>query len=409
MLERKQLPGTLRRSLPRLDEPDRAVSTASWRRFAPEAARGWLTRRRLIFAGLQLIFFQLLMATLTVGQTGQDETIRVETDLVTLNITVSTPRDRPGTRQQALPILGARNFTVFEDGVKQRISAFSSANEPFNLVLLIDTSGSTREDIDLIRNGARRFFDAMRADDRMAIVQFSREVELLRDLTSDRTELEEGLSLLERGTGTSFYDAIHLTVSDVLGKVRGRKVIIALTDGVDSFGHLTWEEIQPLVEQTGATIHILQLDTELFTSNGVRKDCQQPTRFELSAKQLRKYYDEYVKDGPRSIYHSHCRLKETERVAINRLLYQSARRELGQIAQLTGGMVHEIGRLSQLEEAYLRIAQTLRNVYSISYYPTNDRHDAGWRTLRVEVRPDNGPSLAASTRPGYRTRSPRSR
>jgi Mg-chelatase subunit ChlD len=58
----------------------------------------------------------------------------------------------------------------------------------------------------------------MRADDRMAIVQFSREVELLRDLTSDRTELEEGLSLLERGTGTSFYDAIHLTVSDVLAK-----------------------------------------------------------------------------------------------------------------------------------------------------------------------------------------------
>jgi len=360
-----------------------------------------LTIRRSMYAGLGLVSLLIMLAATANGQSESGSTIRVETNLVTLNIAVSDTGS-PGKMGRTIPRLEARNFTVYEDGARQEITGFSAAEVPFNLVLLIDTSGSTREDLDLIRNGASRFLDAIRPSDRLAIVQFNREVELVSDLTADRTRLEEGLRQLERGTGTSFYDAVQLTIREVLGKVDGRKVIVALTDGVDSFGHLTWEKIQPAVEQAGATIHVLRLDTELFTSEGIRKDCQHPVRFELSAKQLRKYYDEYVKQGPRSLYATHCRLGETERLEINRRLYQSARRELEQLTRLTGGSLFDVARLSQLEAAYLQIADTLRNVYSISYYPTNDRHDGRWRSVRVEVRQNSRPGLTATTRPGYR-------
>ena len=360
-----------------------------------------LTIRRSMYAGLGLVSLLIMLAATANGQSESGSTIRVETNLVTLNIAVSDTGS-PGKMGRTIPRLEAGNFTVFEDGVRQEITGFSAAEVPFNLVLLIDTSGSTREDLDLIRNGAGRFLDAIRPNDRLAIVQFNREVELVSDLTADRTRLEEGLRQLERGTGTSFYDAIQLTLDELLGNVVGRKVIVALTDGVDSFGHLTWEKIQPAVEQAGATIHVLRLDTELFTSEGIRKDCRQSTRFEFSAKQLRKYYDEYVKQGPRSLYATHCRLGETGRLEINRRLYQSARRELEQLTRLTGGSLFDVARLSQLEAAYLQIADTLRNVYSISYYPTNDRHDGRWRSVRVEVRQNSRPGLTATTRPGYR-------
>jgi len=356
---------------------------------------------RPISAAFRAALLQLLLTTLATAQTEPGSTIRVATDLVTLNISISD-RTRQGMASAALPKLGIENFTIFEDGIRQEIAAFSSTETPFNLALLIDTSGSTRDDLDLIQRGARRFFDALRTDDRLAIVQFNSQVELLRDLTADRGKLEQGLRLLDRGTGTSFYDAIKLTIEDVLGGVRGRKIIVVLTDGVDSYGHLTWERIRPVVESAGATIHVLRLDTELFTRIGIKKDCRDSGRFEFSAKQLRKYYDEYVKSGPRSPYESHCRLNEATRLDINRRLYESARHELDQLAWLTGGSVSDIGRLSELEAAYLRVANSLANVYSISYYPQNDRRDGRWRTLRVEVKKESRPGLIATTRPGYR-------
>jgi len=189
--------------------------------------------------------------------------------------------------------------------------------------------------------------------------------------------------------------------------VDGRKVIVALTDGVDSSGSQTWEKVLPLIESSGTTVHVLRLATEDFTRAGMTRDCRDPSHFEFSAKQLRKYQAEHVKDGPRAVYQSHCRLTVAERAEINRGLYETAERELDLLAGQTDGRVFPVERLSQLEEAYLEIARALRNVYTLSYYPTNERHDGEWRRLEVEVRPRNrfGAGLQASTRPGYRAKS----
>src|SRR5215471_19294136 len=186
-------------------------------------------------------------------------TIRLNTDLVTVDAIVT---DRDGNRISG--VLKASDFVIYEDGVRQAINSFSATDAPFNLVLLLDTSGSASHEIELMRRAALRFLDELRPRDRVAVIQFSKEVELLKDLTSERAEVEGALRLLKPGTGTSFYDSMKLAIDEVFKGVEGRKAVVALTDGVDSFGYTTFEQILAEVESSSVLTYFLELDTEEF-------------------------------------------------------------------------------------------------------------------------------------------------
>jgi Ca-activated chloride channel homolog len=328
------------------------------------------------------------------GKQNDIGTIRLNTDLVTVDAIVT---DRNGDRITAA--LRPSDFTIYEDGVRQTINSFSATDAPFNLVLLLDTSSSARDEIDLMRGAALRFLDELRPRDRVAVIQFSKEVELLKDLTSDRAEVEEALRLLKPGTGTSFYDSLKLAIDEVFKGVEGRKAVVALTDGVDSFGYTTFEQILTEIESSNVLTYFLELDTEEFTQAGMTRDCSDESHFEFSRKQFKKYMTEYGKGAVMSENRPHCTLSRLERMEINRRLYESARRELREMANKTGGRVYPVKDLRQLEPAYSQIAAELRTYYSMSYYPTNEKHNGKWRTLRVKV---NRPGLVAKTRPGYR-------
>jgi len=331
------------------------------------------------------------------GKQSDIGTIRFNTDLVTVDAIVT---DRNGDRITAA--LRPSDFTIYEDGVRQTINSFSATDAPFNLVLLIDTSGSASHEVELMRRAALRFLDELRPRDRVAVIQFSKEVELLKDLSSDRAEIEEALRLLKPGTGTSFYDSLKLAIDEVFKGVEGRKAVVALTDGVDSFGYTTFNQILTEVESSNILTYFLELDTEEFTQAGMTRDCSDERHFEFSRKQFKKYLTEYGKDGKGAVMSEnqpHCMLSQLERMQINRRLYESARRELREMADKTGGRVYPVKDLKQLEPAYSQIAAELRTYYSMSYYPTNEKHNGKLRTLRVKV---NRPGLVAKTRPGYR-------
>jgi VWFA-related protein len=323
---------------------------------------------------------------------GQEGTIRISTDLVSIDVAVI---ERAATKG-ALP-LKAEDFVIYEDGVRQQLSSFSTTEVPFNLVLLIDTSGSTREDLDLIRHAARRFLKQLRPQDRVAVVAFHEQVELLAELTSDRVKIEDALDKLPPGSGSSVYDAIQLSLDEVLKKIEGRKAIIALTDGVDSFGYNTWEELLPQIEQAGAGLYFLEWDTEAFAEAGMLRDCNDDLHFKFSRKQLKKYYDAARVTGIRP--DNHCLLPKEERKKINHFLYEAARSEMQAMAEKTGGLVYPVKNLEQLDPAYARLAAELRTQYSIAYYPTNDKRDGTWRKLRVEIKRQG---WKVKTRPGYR-------
>jgi VWFA-related protein len=320
--------------------------------------------------------------------------IRVETDLVMIDVTV---HDRAGMRP--VTALRAEDFVVYEDGVQQQIANFAATDAPFNLVMVIDTSGSTREEVSVMRRSAERFLEQLRPQDRIALISFNQEVELLSDLTDSRDRIERALERIRPGRGTSLYDALQLTIRDVLRKVEGRKAIVALTDGVDSYGYNTYESIQPVIEKAGASLYFLELNTEAFTEARMMRDCLDDLHFRFSRKQLKKYYERFG-DG-RTLWQmaEHCQLPPSERQQISRRLYQQARTELREMAHKSGGRVYPVAEIDLLDQAYATIAAELRTHYTIGYYPTNERHDGRWRILRVDVKRDG---LTAQTKPGYR-------
>src|SRR4029453_4062158 len=150
--------------------------------------------------------------------------IRANTGLVTVDAIVT---DRDGNRISG--VLKASDFVIYEDGARPAINSFSATDAPFNLVLLLDTSGSASHEVELMRRAALRFLDELPPRDRVAVIQFSKEVELLKDLTSERAEIEEALRLLKPGSGTSFYDSWKLAFVKFSKGLKGGRGTSALT------------------------------------------------------------------------------------------------------------------------------------------------------------------------------------
>lgn len=345
-----------------------------------------------------LLILGLYCATLAQNKAstgeGKDEILRVDTDLVSLEVNIKTKNN--GGPSKPLKI---EDFVVYEDGVRQKISNFSTMDMPFNVVILIDSSGSTSEEIGIMRKAIRRFLDKIRPQDQVAIVEFNDTISLHQDFTTDKNSIYAALDRLKPGRGTSFYDALQLTVEEVLKKIKGRNAVIALTDGVDSYGLTTYDELLPLVERSKTTLYFLEVDTEARAEQGMIRDCHDEKRFEFSEKQLKKYVQEYAEGMDSSEFEDYCRLSRLEKLQINRRLYQSARRELRELAEKTGGHVYPVKQLRLLDPVYEEIARELRTQYSIGYYPTNEKHDGTWRRVKVEIKV---PGFEATTRPGYR-------
>src|SRR5437660_3551531 len=175
-------------------------------------------------------------------EVSEGDVVRVETQLVTVPAVVTDRNGHP------LTDLRAEDFVVLEDGKAERLTNFATTETPFEIALLLDTSGSTREELGLIRDAANAFLSALRAGDRVAIIGFNNSagangtlaaVEVLSPLTDKRTVLRSAIATLGTSNGTPFYDALSRVAEEVFRdppteQFRGRRAVVALTDGVDS-------------------------------------------------------------------------------------------------------------------------------------------------------------------------------
>ena len=354
------------------------------------------------------LFLWLLVALLAAAAPAraqdQDEPVKLKADLVSLTASVT---DRSG---RAMRSLKADDFTVYEDGVRQRVEHFAATEEPFTLLLLLDISGSTHDDIELMKRAARNFLAELRFDDRVGVIVFSRDVEMIGEFTDPRARVIAAIeqtatapgsatSRFSTATGTSFYDALYLALEESpLKQVEGRKAIVCMSDGVDSTSMKTYQEVAPLVERSEASVYFLELNTEEATLEGLLKDRSDPGYLNFSPSQLARYFDEFDKDSPDRLRPREA-LSPPRKREINTGLYDLARRQMGEMATRTGGHLYAVKALADLSGVYKQIADDLRSQYSLSYYPTNRRHDGGWRQIRVEVKP---PGAAVRTRSGYR-------
>jgi Ca-activated chloride channel homolog len=322
------------------------------------------------------------------------DVVRVDTKLVSVPAVITNNAGRP------LAGLRRENFVVFEDGQPQSIANFGTTEAPFEIALLLDTSGSTRSDVELIRQAANAFISALRSSDRVAITAFNTEhrgndmtatVEVLSPLTGDRTSLQRAINNLGSANGTPFYDALDRVVREVFREapteeVRGRRAVVALTDGVDSASETDFAAARARLLGAGIACYFIQVNTEDFVEDRLLKDCADDGRLSLSAKQLERYRRVFLPRAKSEDFSNFCQMGPFERMQISRQLYNLARREMNDLSQASGGRNFVAATLQEARAAFAQVANEIGTQYSLGYYPTNKARDGKFRAIRVEVR-----------------------
>jgi Ca-activated chloride channel family protein len=327
-------------------------------------------------------------------EVGEGDVVRVDTQLVSVPaiVTNSLGRPVPGLRQD--------NFIIYEDGQKQTIANFGTTEAPFEIALLLDTSGSTRADVDLIRQAANAFINALRPGDRIAIVAFQDRasggstmaaVDLLSPLTDDRKQLSAAIANLGSSKGTPFYDALY-KIADVVFRepardaVRGRRAVVALTDGVDSTSSSNYAAARNKLLRAGVACYFIEVNTEDFVEDRLLKDCRDDGQLNLSAVQLERYRQIFVPNARSEDYGDFCQMGPFQRLQISRDLYNLARREMDDLARLSGARNFAAATLQDARAAFAKVAADIGTQYSLGYYPTNKARDGKFRSIKVEVR-----------------------
>lgn len=339
-------------------------------------------------------------------EVGEGDVLRVDTQLVSVPAVV--------TNGLGHPVAGLRqgNFTLFEDGQPQPIANFGTTEAPFEVALLLDTSGSTRADVALIRQAANAFIEALRPGDRIAIVAFNTArrgpaslatVDLLSKLTDDRKALRRAMEQLGASNGTPYYDALERIADEVFREppreeVRGRRAVVALTDGVDSTSDSDFAVARARLLRAGVACYFIQVNTEDFVEDRLLKDCQDDGRLTLSTKQIERYRRVLLqaKGDDRDF----CQMGQFERMQISRELYTLARREMNDLARTSGGRNFAAANLQDARAAFAQVATEIGTQYSLGYYPTNKARDGKFRAIRVEVKGPAG-KTDVRAREGY--------
>lgn len=187
----------------------------------------------------------------------QGDTMKIDTDLVTVPVIVSDRHDL------YIPDLRKEEFNLFENGVKQEIAFFASVKEPFHVVLMLDTSLSTSlQKLKQIQAAAHEFIAQLQGGDRVKIISFADTASELCDFTGDRSKLKEAINNVRGGGGTVLYDAMKLALNSLKVIKANRKAIVILTDGVDWHSNsTTYDDNIEVLEEAGVIVYPIRYNT----------------------------------------------------------------------------------------------------------------------------------------------------
>jgi Ca-activated chloride channel family protein len=292
-----------------------------------------------------------------------DEVIRVETNLVTVPISAL---DRNG---RFIPGLTQEQFHLFENGIEQRIAYFDSADKPFTVALLLDVSDSTKFKLKEIQDAAIAFTEQLRPEDRVIVVAFDSKVNIITEATSDREVLQRAILRIKTGGGTSLYSAVRVAVAERLNRIRGRKAIVVFSDGVDTASKgATYEETLHTAQELDALIYTIQYNT---------------------------YSDLTASSANEGFNGAELMTAKGEPLQV---AYTRAKRYLNLLAEKSGGRPFFADSVERLSATFARIAQELRQQYSIGFYPKHDAGDDGTRQIKVKI---DQPGIVVRTRRSY--------
>jgi VWFA-related protein len=285
-------------------------------------------------------------ALVKLGPPGEIAT-SVAPQLMRVNASVT---DRNG---RAIPGMRDSDFVVYEDGSERKIVNVSPATEPFNLVLLVDVSGSVEERIDFIRKAARDFLNTASRQDRISIISFHDDIKIISNFSTDRALLSKKLDELDAGGATALYDALAYTLVDTLKPLRGeRTAVVILSDGDDNKSFVPFPAILEATIESGALIYPLYVPSGLIPEGSV-------PRPSITVDPMRTRY-----------------LTITTRAA----------EEGEKLAAVSGGVFYPIKRLEDLQKAYDDVVAQMRTAYTITYSSGTD--GKSHRRIRVRANRD---------------------
>ncbi|MFB3067784.1 MAG: VWA domain-containing protein, partial [Acidobacteriota bacterium] len=267
------------------------------------------------------------------------------------------------TNGQILSNLTREQFILLDENEPRPIENFLLDTTSIHVMLMLDVSSSLREDLEEIQEAALQFAKAFSREDRIAIVSFSDQLELLQDWTNDIKKLRRSLKHLERGYRTALYDALITTARERLTQVPGKKVIILLTDGLDNESRSTLDDVLNLLIESDISLYIVSR-TRL-----VRPKIEQSERVDFLNQVMKNVLDE-----DQDFIDLYFRAKETS---------------LTHLAEATGGRVFFPERLEDLRSSYMRVAEELKSQYVLTFRPPASSEKT-FRTITVVCTLDIG-------------------
>jgi Ca-activated chloride channel homolog len=284
--------------------------------------------------------------------------IRINSTLVTIPVSVS---DAAGGRY--LTDIARDEFRIFEDGVEQEIAYFGTFDKPFTVILILDTSPSTRYKIEDIQAAAKFFVDQLKSQDRVEIIKFNEEIRVLAKATTNREKIYEAITKARFDSGTSLYDVVDFALRERLENVSGRKAIVLFTDGVDTTSENGFYD---------ATVELAEKsDTSIF-----------PVYYNTLSNLVERNRGRF----------SNARGERPEDHKLGRMY-------LDELAVSTGGrLISPDDAPDGLNAAFKAIAEDLSYQYSIGYYPQNEGAPGQRKNIKVRI---SRPNLNVRARDSY--------
>lgn len=287
-------------------------------------------------------------ATPTPSIDDPNEVIKVDTELVNLNVRVIDRNGRPVNDIQE------KDFKIFEDGVQQKIDFFSRSEVPTTYSIVVDNSGSMRAQLEKVIEAGKILVATNKPDDKTSIIRFvgKEKISIEQDLTSNKTDLTDALDdLFIEGGQTAIIDAVYLATENLEADAksrgeddRGRRAIVLVTDGEDRDSYYNIKQLMELLRESDVQIYVVGLVSDLSSEGGL------------------------ITKSPQG----------------------KAKAFLEQLANETGGRAYFPAGVNELPQIGRDIASELRMQYSIGYIPSNEAHDGSLRTIKVSV--DDGPN-----------------
>jgi len=299
--------------------------------------------------------FALLAAALPVLSVSQSTsrrsvptTLRVDSDLVLINTIVTDSHGKPVTG------LSASQFRLQEDGVEQTIQFCSSEDAPVSIGLVLDTSGSMGDKIELLKNAAAQFVRAANPADEYFLIQFQARPEVAVSFTTDTDRLLGSTASIKAGGSTALFDAIHLAVSEMRHARYTRKALLIISDGMDNHSRYTERETKRLLSEVDLPMYGINVWQPQRSGNRYAIQRQDPATLDM-------------------------------------------------LLPPTGGRVFVVRDLKKLAQTTELISEEIRYEYVLGYAPLVRRNDARMHRVKVNVvGPTTGPRLKIFHRAGYR-------